>query len=393
MITGRVGAAVRRSSLRTRAGVATVLLCLPVAATAAFAVGDRAAAPAVTDVPPAPATSAYELALAELDLARPRPELMFTAVTAAGAVIALPPPAVSTRPVPSTVYTAYRRAAAVLAAENPSCHLSWSLLAGVGQVESGQASGGRVDATGRTAEVIIGPALDGGPGMARITDTDGGVLDGDAVYDHAVGPMQFIPSTWRYAGADGNADGIRDPHNIADAALAAGRYLCAGGGDLRRTADLRAAVLTYNQSQAYVDLVLAYATAFATGRPFVQPTPVSPDAGAPVPPPTAGPTATGSPTATATPTGTPGPTASPGATPTMTPTPVTPTPVTRTPVTPTPTRPTTTARPSPSSSTWARPSWATATPPPTTTPTATATATLTATATPTTSAPQPPPSP
>lgn len=46
--------------------------------------------------------------------------------------------------------------------------------------------------------------------------------------------MQFIPSTWSNGGpdgtgwgADGNGDGKKDPHNVFDAALAAGGYLCA----------------------------------------------------------------------------------------------------------------------------------------------------------------------
>ena len=58
-------------------------------------------------------------------------------------------------------------------------------------------------------------------GFAAIADTDGGALDGDARWDHAVGPMQFIPSTWQLAGRDGNGDGTADPFNIDDAALSA----------------------------------------------------------------------------------------------------------------------------------------------------------------------------
>ena len=47
--------------------------------------------------------------------------------------------------------------------------------------------------------------------------------------------MQFIPSTWMIYGADGNGDGIKDPFNIFDAALAAANYLCDAGGDLSTT--------------------------------------------------------------------------------------------------------------------------------------------------------------
>jgi hypothetical protein len=55
----------------------------------------------------------------------------------------------------------------------------------------------------------------------------------------AVGPMQFIASTWRRVQVDGNGDGRGDPDNIYDAALGAAVYLCAGETDLRdrRTAD------------------------------------------------------------------------------------------------------------------------------------------------------------
>lgn len=87
-------------------------------------------------------------------------------------------------------------------------------------MESGQARGGQVDASGTTTSKILGPALDGN-GFALIKDTDNGAYDGNSTYDQAVGPMQFIPSTWAWAGRDGNGDGKKDPNNIYDAALAA----------------------------------------------------------------------------------------------------------------------------------------------------------------------------
>ncbi len=54
---------------------------------------------------------------------------------------------------------------------------------------------------------VRGPALSGGA-FSAIRDTDGGRYDGDPVWDRAVGPMQFIPGTWRIWGADGNGDGV-----------------------------------------------------------------------------------------------------------------------------------------------------------------------------------------
>ena len=132
---------------------------------------------------------------------------------------------------------AYKQSAAAVDAEQPSCHLPWWLLAGIGHTESGHAESGRLYADGTTRGRILGPRLNGGiAGDAVISDTDHGLYDGDTVYDRAVGPMQFIPSTWQRWGADGNHDGKTDPNNIFDATLAAGRYLCADGRNLATTA-------------------------------------------------------------------------------------------------------------------------------------------------------------
>lgn len=98
--------------------------------------------------------------------------------------------------------------------------LRWSLLAAVGQVESGH---GRHN----------------GPSWAG-----------------AVGPMQFMPATFAAHGVDGDGDGVRDPWNPADAVPSAAAYLCAGGLDATQQG-VRDALFTYNRSQAYVDLVLA----------------------------------------------------------------------------------------------------------------------------------------
>ncbi|MDG9719714.1 lytic transglycosylase domain-containing protein [Streptomyces sp. DH24] len=169
---------------------------------------------------------------------------------------------------PATVFAAYRGAEEELARTAPGCRLRWQLLAAIGQVESGQARGGRVTPDGTTTTPIRGPRLDGGP-FAVIRDTDGGAYDGDTAYDRAVGPMQFIPSTWARWGADANGDGRADPHNVFDAALAAGRYLCAGGRDLSRPADLDRAILGYNHSTAYLRTVRAWYAYFLAGHRVV----------------------------------------------------------------------------------------------------------------------------
>ncbi|MFF2848110.1 lytic transglycosylase domain-containing protein [Streptomyces sp. NPDC058001] len=166
--------------------------------------------------------------------------------------------------IPATVLAAYRRAEASVAGTDPGCRLPWQLLAAIGKVESGQARGGAVDARGDTLGRITGPPLNGN-GFALIRDTDKGAWDGDTVYDRAVGPMQFLPSTWRRWGADGNGDGRANPNNIFDAALAAGHYLCAGGRDLRRPADLERAVLSYNYSREYLQLILYWLEFYREG--------------------------------------------------------------------------------------------------------------------------------
>jgi membrane-bound lytic murein transglycosylase B len=169
------------------------------------------------------------------------------------------------RGIPATVLAAYHEAERMLGRQRPACHLTWSLLAAIGRIESGHAAGGQLDAHGTTLRPILGPVLDGSGGTAAIADTDGGRWDGDRIWDRAVGPMQFIPGTWRRHATNGKGYGTPDPNNIYDATLTAGEYLCAGGGDLSDPAQRSAAVLRYNHSDSYVRTVLAWATAYDTG--------------------------------------------------------------------------------------------------------------------------------
>ncbi|WP_414939830.1 lytic transglycosylase domain-containing protein [Amycolatopsis sp. cmx-11-51] len=174
--------------------------------------------------------------------------------------------------IPVTALAAYRNAADVLIAEQPGCHIDWALIASIGRIESNHARGGFVDAKGNTLEPILGPQLNGAGPFAAIPDSDGGKFDGDTVWDRAVGPTQFIPSTWKGYASDGNGDGESNPNNIFDAALGTGRYLCSGGLDLSKPDQLRAAVFRYNHSDTYVNTVLIWAEAYRTG---VMPTPDS----------------------------------------------------------------------------------------------------------------------
>lgn len=166
--------------------------------------------------------------------------------------------------IPAPALRAYVAAAAQANSANPTCGIGWNTVAAVGFAESAHGTyGSSLDAAGRAAGPIVGPSLNG-TGFAAIPDTDGGSLDGDARWDHAVGPMQFIPSTWRLAGQDGNGDGVADPFNLDDAALTAATYLCAHGRDLTTPQGWTDAIYSYNQSDAYIRQVRAQATAYAT---------------------------------------------------------------------------------------------------------------------------------
>ena len=180
----------------------------------------------------------------------------------------LPPSAFANLDVPVTALIAYQRAAAIMEKAAPSCGLSWTLLAAIGRVESdhGRYGGAQLQADGTSSPSIRGVALDGHGAVARIHDTDAGQLDGDPVWDRAVGPMQFLPSTWSVVGVDADGDGSRSPDDIDDAALAAGVFLCSAPGSLDTGHGRRIAVFRYNPSDSYVSSVLALERAYRAGR-------------------------------------------------------------------------------------------------------------------------------
>lgn len=61
---------------------------------------------------------------------------------------------------------------------------------------------------------------------------------------------------------DANGDGVADPDQVDDAALAAGRYLC-HSGELTDAAAWRRAVFSFNHSDAYVDDIAGLANTYA----------------------------------------------------------------------------------------------------------------------------------
>ncbi|MFT4188866.1 MAG: lytic murein transglycosylase [Aeromicrobium sp.] len=166
--------------------------------------------------------------------------------------------------IPRRALAAYAGASIAVATTHPSCSLGWTTLAGIGHVESGHGTifGGSIGDDGLASPAIIGIALDG-DGVAAISDSDDGELDGDTHWDRAVGPMQFIPSTWELYAADGDGDGEADPQDVDDASLAAAVYLCEAGGDLSSDQNWIAAVSAYNASVDYNNRVVAAADHYA----------------------------------------------------------------------------------------------------------------------------------
>ncbi|WP_460606694.1 lytic murein transglycosylase [Jatrophihabitans fulvus] len=186
--------------------------------------------------------------------------------------------------IPTTALAAYQYAAARQDGLEPGCHITWPLLGAIGRVESnhGRAFGAVLHQDGTSSPPIRGIPLNGN-GTAEIRDTDHGRLDGDRVYDRAVGPMQFIPSTWASWGVDADRDGRKDPNDIDDAAAAAAAYLCAAGRDLSTYRGTVQAILSYNHSTEYVHDVMAIQRIYAAGVVAVPTAPGTGRNGSPAP--------------------------------------------------------------------------------------------------------------
>jgi len=201
----------------------------------------------------------------------------------AAATISAPPPSVVVNSpgalrIPAIALSAYRNAERMMASAAPGCGVSWNLLAGIGRIESLHANGGATDTRGTAVRPIYGPTLDG-----TLLGNEVIVQSRSAnrvMYARAMGPMQFLPGTWSRYASDGDGDGRADVQNVFDSSLAAARYLCSGGLNLRDPGQVMTAILRYNNSVAYARNVLGWAAAYATG---VVPVNLPPITG-PVPP-------------------------------------------------------------------------------------------------------------
>lgn len=169
--------------------------------------------------------------------------------------------------IPVSALEAYAYAARVAQVENPECHLGWTTLAGIGMVEShhGTYRGAEIAPNGDVSPPIRGVRLDGTNGNLQILERSGS-QDSDPIYARAMGPMQFIPETWRLYGVDANNDGMVSPDNFDDAALSAAGYLCFRGKDMATPRGWMNALRAYNHSELYARTVRDWAAAYASGH-------------------------------------------------------------------------------------------------------------------------------
>jgi membrane-bound lytic murein transglycosylase B len=253
------------NSRKSKAASLVPLALLSAAWTASIAGADSIASAAKHDGSNLPDGSAVPSEAITAPASVPIPGAIAPAVPngAADATVA----GASTSGIPSAALSAYQRGAQIIDAADTTCNVPWELIAAIGRVESnhGQYAGNTLNSDGVSVPGVFGPQLNGKNGTQAIMDTDGGQLDQDSVYDRAVGPMQFIPSTWSSVKVDADGDGQRNPQDIDDAALASGVYLCSGDDDLGTRAGQEASVFRYNHSRAYVDLVLRIMEAYSQG--------------------------------------------------------------------------------------------------------------------------------
>lgn len=153
--------------------------------------------------------------------------------------------------IPAAMLEAYTAAAEKAAVKCKG--MRWSILAGIAAIESRHAAGRTIAANGDITPKIEGPELDGSGVGGNTTP----IRNPDGTFARAVGPFQFLTTTWATWGRDGNGDGRKNPHNAFDASLGAAAYLCGKKNDLIQPGALQKAIYTYNHSQQYVRDVMA----------------------------------------------------------------------------------------------------------------------------------------
>lgn len=165
--------------------------------------------------------------------------------------------------IPAPLLTAYRQAGTTCPG------LPWTVLAGIGKVESnhGRFGGAQLQPSGELLPHILGPVLDGSvPGTQAVPVPAGGSpWHSNPTWDRALGMMQFLTGTFRAYGVDANGDGQANPHDAFDAIASAARYLCGADGEVT---DVRDAIYKYNRSDIYVEQVLSYASRYGKAPIF-----------------------------------------------------------------------------------------------------------------------------
>jgi membrane-bound lytic murein transglycosylase B len=261
------------SATRSCALVAALALPLTLNASEGLTATASQAHPAGAAAAPAGLPQAFAALQADLpDVSRPNDETRSVDVSSPKGTRTWTASSLSDNGLPSAARRAYVGAAQAMTGIDASCQLPWTLLAGIGRVESdhGRYGGSVLGRDGVSHPLIIGVPLNGEGPVAAIRDTDDGALDRDDVWDRAVGPMQFIPSTWENAARDADGDDVESPNDIDDAALAAAAYLCSGSGSVLGETAMRAAIYRYNASEDYVALVMAMERGYRTGV-FIMP--------------------------------------------------------------------------------------------------------------------------
>jgi len=165
----------------------------------------------------------------------------------------LAPTALAQRSVPSAYLNWYQQAARTCPG------LSWTVLAGIGEIESGHGQS--------TA-----------PGVHRASN-----------YAGAQGPMQFEPATFAAYAVQADARHPLSVYNPQDAIFSAAKMLCENGAATGTQGGLRSALLSYNHADWYPSAVLAWAVRYGTAAPAPAPAaaaPPVPSPAAPAPAPT-----------------------------------------------------------------------------------------------------------